>query len=90
MKFAFALSLALGILITAPSHADVLQGLIDAALPAAAKAEEERKAKAAAEGGRSTRPLAIACASNSSMRRPANRSPRKIEGAATRSPRAST
>src|SRR6266436_8797028 len=40
--------------------------------------------------GRSTRPPAIACASNSSMKRPASRSPPSTKAAATRWPRAST
>ena len=40
--------------------------------------------------GRSTRPPAIACASSSSMKKPASRSPPSTKAAATRWPRAST
>jgi hypothetical protein len=41
----FALFLALGILVTAPSHADVLQGLIDAAPPVTTKNLQEELKK---------------------------------------------
>src|SRR5690349_4409056 len=44
----------------------------------------------ASPSGRSTRPPAIACASSSSMKRPASRSPPSTKAAATRWPRAST
>src|SRR6516162_8643880 len=67
-------------------------GYVDRILKGDVRLRSMRPARvpSASRCGRSTRPPAIACASSSSMKRPASRSPPSTKAAATRWPRAST